>query len=382
MTTAREMVNRKTGEIIPDTRPEALMITPEYVETQKRSLALLQAMVRDVLVGGRDYGHVPGLPGDFLWDPGASQIIGSFNCYVGERRIKSMVDDGNKIAIVIEVPIISFNSGREVGSGIGASSTYETKHKYRWMENPKEWGYDEGAIKTLKHKTEDGKTKYRIPNPEHGELLNTIIKIASKRAECDAAEGLPGVASALRELFTGRGGAPKRKDPDWATFYAQARQMGLTDDEIHEGLGVSSNLEWISQGKTVNDARIKLADWLAKRGKKTSQASQRSAEEHHLDEDGAELEDVIARSQAAENVQTQGEKSSEKVAPAAGKLYIDLLWLSEYLSKAKWTEATAISWLKRFKVDTSGTLTDVLTRCSHEVQDKFVKEVQDRASMA
>lgn len=273
MVTSKDLVNRKPGEVALDTRPEALMITPEYVETQKRSLALLQGMVRDVLVSGRDYGHVPGIPGDFLWDPGASQIIGSFNCYVGERRIKSLVDDGSKIAVVIEAPILSFNSGREVGSGIGASSTYETKHKYRWVENPKEWGFDEEATKTLKHKTDDGRTKYRIPNPEHGELLNTIIKIASKRAECDAAEGLPGVASALRELFTSRGGAPKRKEPDWATFYAQGRQMGLTDDEIHEGLGVSSNLEWIKQGKTIKDAQIKLADWLAERGKKTGQAS-------------------------------------------------------------------------------------------------------------
>lgn len=83
---------------------------------------------------------------------------------------------------------------------------------------------------------------------------------------------------------------------------------------------------------------------------------------------------------AAENVQTPGEKSSEK--SAAGKLYIDPLWLKEYLPKAKWSEPTAISWLKQFKVDASGTLTEVLTRCSHEVQDKFVKEVQDRASMA
>lgn len=77
----------------------------------------------------------------------------------------------------------------------------------------------------------------------------------------------------------------------------------------------------------------------------------------------------------------QGKISSEKVAPG-GKLYIDQDWLKEFLPKAKWSEPTAISWLKQFKVDTNGTLAEVLTRCSHEVQDKFVKEVQDRASMA
>lgn len=85
---------------------------------------------------------------------------------------------------------------------------------------------------------------------------------------------------------------------------------------------------------------------------------------------------------AAEKVPEQkGEKPSEKVAPA-GKLYIEQTWLAENLPKAKWSEPTAISWLKQFKVDTAGTLIEVLTRCSHEVQEKFVKEVQDRVSMA
>ncbi len=59
-------------------RPEP-MVTPQYIEQTKQSFALLRELVRDVLVRDRDYGRVPGM-GDFLWDPGASQIIGSFNC--------------------------------------------------------------------------------------------------------------------------------------------------------------------------------------------------------------------------------------------------------------------------------------------------------------
>ncbi len=97
-----------------------------------------------------------------------------------------------------------------------------------------------------------------------------------------------------------------------------------------------------------------------------------------------------------ENVlETKGE-ISEKIAPGgkppiiqnslpgggATKLYIEEQWLKEYLPKAKWSERTAITWLAQFKVDTTGTLIQVLTRCPHDVQEKFVKEVQDRADMA
>jgi len=264
--TFREVVDRKTAELLKQedaSRPQALVITPEYVQQQRRSLALLQSMVSDVLARGRDYGSVPGVPSDFLWDPGASMIIASFNCHVGERRIKSLVDDGKKIAVIIEVPLMAFNTGNEVGSGIGASSTLETKHKYRWVENPKEWGYSEEALKTVKSEVRDGKTKWHILNPEHDELLNTIIKIASKRAEVDAATGLPGVAAALRELFEKKGTAGKKSEDDWSTIWSKLKQLGMSDEDV-EGVFGDSLKEWVAQGHTKADILPTAREWLSK----------------------------------------------------------------------------------------------------------------------
>ena len=158
-------------------------ITPETIQETKQSIALLQGMVKDILIRGVDYGRIPGTPQDSLWDPGASQILSSFNCYPGQRRILKLEDNEQKIVVCVEVPIISRATQREVGSGVGAASTLETKYKYRWVANPKEWGYDDEALKTFrtkKGKDDEGNntTVYRIPNPEHSELLNTIVKMA------------------------------------------------------------------------------------------------------------------------------------------------------------------------------------------------------------
>lgn len=244
-------------------QPKPVRISPEAIKDTAVAIALLQTMVKETLVRDIDYGRIPGTLQDSLYDPGASAIVGSFSCYFGERRIIKLEDSAEKIVVCIEVPIISRTTQQTVGSGIGAASTLETKYKYRWVSNPKEWGYDEGAIKTFK--TKPGKDaaslEYRIPNPEHSELLNTIVKMASKRAEVDAAAGLPGVASVLRHIFSGKpfrkGKAPPEEEytgPRWQNFWGEARRLGLTDQETHARLGVTSMRDWLKSGRSLDEA--------------------------------------------------------------------------------------------------------------------------------
>jgi hypothetical protein len=256
-------------------RPEPLVITPQYIEQQKRSMALLQELVRDVLLYGRDYGKVPGIP-DFLWDPGAQQIFGAFNVFPGHRRVIHFKDEDDTISIILEIPLIQRNTGAEVGSGIGASSTQEKKHKYRWEPDPENWGYEEESIKTLKTREGNYGIEYRIVNPERGELLNVITKQASKRGEVDAASSLPGVSSVLRELFSGKStkGSKDGKQkstadindtsPKWTKFWGSVRALGIVkeddtpdSDQVHKFLGVPSMKEWLAAGKSLDEA-VKL----------------------------------------------------------------------------------------------------------------------------
>lgn len=255
--------------VAQDQFTSAIVITPEYVERTKQSLTLLRGLVNDVLVEGRDYGTVPGIGDEFLWEPGASQIIGSFNCHTGPARLIKEVDDGQKISVVMEVPLISFLTGQEVGCGVGAASTLETKHKYRWLRKYElaDWGFEsDEAIKALKTKEDRWhNVLYRIMNPEHDELINTIWKMAFKRGKVAAAKGLPGVSSALVEKFNKKQGQQpdKKKTDEWAVFWAEMRQRGLTGDQVHGLLKVHSIKDYVKDGKTPADARAAVDKALA-----------------------------------------------------------------------------------------------------------------------
>ncbi len=273
---------------------QALSVSPQYVESTVRSLELLRRLVHEVLVEGRDYGSVPGVP-EFLWDPGASTIIASFNCHAGQRRILSHVDDGKRLSMVIEVPIIHNIAQVEVGSGIGATTVAETKYKYRWERNPEYWGYSEDDIAKLETRERYDHTEYKILNPEPSDLLNTVVKMASKRAEVDAAEGLPGAASALKELLDPklkRGykpsnanrptGEPDEDNPRWTAFWTQAKALLGTLAEkqgielttlVHQMLGVKSAKDWVKAGKSLDDA-IRVLSTKITEGGQVEQKSQ------------------------------------------------------------------------------------------------------------
>lgn len=337
-------------------------ITPETIHETMQSIALLQGMVKDILIRGIDYGRIPGTPQDSLWDPGASQIIGSFNCYPGQRRILKLEDSDQKIVALIEVPIISRATGQEVGTGIGAASTLETKYKYRWVPNPQEWGYDEATLKTFKTKRgrdDDGNETilYRIPNPEHSELLNTIVKMASKRAEVDAAESLPGVSSVLRQIFSGKKVTRNEKGeyegPVWQRFWGEVRRLGLTDKEAHIKLGVISMKDWLAKGRSLGEALNIL----------------RKNESEDVEEsEGGTTAPLTAEAEPEEKIEGEG-------------FHIQMDFLKESLKALKWTEDTCKTFLvSKYKVSPEGTLAQVIGRLTREQAEEFTKEIAERVA--
>jgi hypothetical protein len=245
-------------EYVP--RPSLAMI-----EHTKQDLRILQQLVSEVLMPTIDWGHIPGVPGSTLFDCGAQKIFAAFNVFPGERRILKLEDDETRIVACVEVPIIDRGTGKIVATGVGAASTLETKHKYRWIEDPKSFGLDDFTISSLKTKVDNGKTLYRVPNPEHGELLNTIIQMSSKRAEADAAKSLPGVGTVLKQLFTNPGavGASVGKEDIWGSFWGEMRRLGISNEALHEKFGsVKQYVE--KSGKPPADALKALLEELRK----------------------------------------------------------------------------------------------------------------------
>ncbi len=93
---------------------------------------------------------------------------------------------------------------------------------------------------------------------------------------------------------------------------------------------------------------------------------------------------------APESVSSPAEGEKSDIIPPEGKLEgepasIDIDWLKENQSKAKFLDKTAISWLKSKAnyqgLDFSGSLADIVSRMNKEQKDFLFKEIRDRVSM-
>lgn len=271
------MTNRRDVTVLGEQPSEVVeiishrpMLSPAAIQAITYDLKMAEQLVSTVLEEGIDYGQTPGVQGKGLWDPGASKIMNAFECY--PRHIVLHREETEKvIAWALEATIIHRGTQQIMGAGVGACSTRETKYKYRWVPDPENYGYTRPEIDNLKTRTKDGKMTYRVENPEYGEQVNTIFQMAAKRSETDAAKTLPGVSSALRKLFDpprsvpGRRTAPAAErakeplnddSPRWTTFWNAI--MGLLGDDYeqkaHRMLGVKSMKDWLSSGKSLEEA--------------------------------------------------------------------------------------------------------------------------------
>lgn len=330
------MVEKGTEVSVVEATPPALelRLTETAIQTIQHNIEMAQKLVIGVLENDIDYGRTPGTPTASLWDPGAAKIMAAFNCYSGHQVLYHTEED-NLISWCIEAQLISRQSQQVIATGVGAASTRETKYKYRWVDKPEEFGYDLEQIKKLKTKQSGRGVLFRIENPEYGELVNTLFQMAAKRAEVDGTKSLPGVGSALKKLFSG-GIKSTRKEPDWGGFWGRVAQLGLSEQQVHEMLGVTSVNQWIAQGKTLDQA-----------------------------------------------IRTLSERLSEPAASAAkGEGFrIDLTWLDESKNALKWSDETMKTFLvSQYRVSPQGTLKDIIKRLTRDQAEEFVREIQERVA--
>ncbi len=382
MSDGQELVKTTPGGALATTEDfgKALTIDPNYIEQTKSSLALLRTMVNDILVQGRDYGSVPGIPKEFLWQPGADLIIASFNCHVGEARVLNMVDTEEKIAITLEVPIISHKTGQEVACGIGAASTLEVKHKYRNVkkEDLPDWGYTtQESIAALKQVKSKWGIKYRILNPEHEDLLNTIWKIARKRGKSAAAQSLPGVSSALSEKLAKKkeGQAEQKPTNQWDLFWADLAKMGVDSKTAHKIMNVEHMGDLVRQGWTLEKIKDHIAHNIP--GKEATPRQEPTVAE--LKNVKAGIDESMDRREQAD--ETSDDPDFDKLESASKTELtsepINMDWLKESLDKIRWLDVG--KWIRENCKGVEGkTVRDMINQMTQVDRGKFVKEVQVR----
>lgn len=182
----------------------ALDINPDEFEGKLQKIKAFQKLVQEHLHEGHDYGTVKGVDKPFLLKPGAEKIVKLLN--LSDRlEIMDKVEDWDKpfFHYVVKCTLRSIETGDIISEGMGSCNSKESKYRWAWVfenEIPKKYQSKKKKLRYSKRKSRGGKVyyKFRIPNQDVYSLVNTILKMAKKRAMVDAALSV----GRLSDLFT------------------------------------------------------------------------------------------------------------------------------------------------------------------------------------
>jgi hypothetical protein len=163
----------------------AMVCPPEeaYARLQK-----LQAFVQRVLVEGRDYGKIKGVAREVLFKPGAeklAEIYGLAHRYVIEHAVRDWEKGFFYFEMRCQLEVI--RTGAFAGEAIGSCNTRESRYANRWVtENNIPEGLERTTLKwkelPSKYRSDEVYRVYLIENDDPFTLVNTIQKLACKRA--------------------------------------------------------------------------------------------------------------------------------------------------------------------------------------------------------
>ncbi len=184
-----------------------MAVSPELA---KQRLVELQQFVKDVMVEGEDYGIIPGTVKPTLFQPGAQKLCEIYGLALS-LEVTNRIEDWEKGRFHYEVKAVLVNkrNGIEVGQGLGSCNSMEGRYRWRDLKRTCPQCHGESIIKGRAEfgggwlcfkKTGGCGAKYpdgdaliekqvvgRIENDDVYTLVNTILKMAKKRAMVDVA---------------------------------------------------------------------------------------------------------------------------------------------------------------------------------------------------
>lgn len=165
----------------------------ESISNTMNKITQMQAVVQKTLKNGQDYGEIPGTNKPTLLKPGGEKICMLFGLNP-EYDFLQTTEDYEKEFFSYNIKCTLYRNGQAVAQGVGSCNSKEKKYRFMNVDTvPDNYiGYQEEI--TDKY----GRTRYKINNTDICSLVNTILKMAKKRAFIDA---VLQVAS-LSEVFT------------------------------------------------------------------------------------------------------------------------------------------------------------------------------------
>lgn len=217
MATALAKQHENGGAVAPSRSYSMASVIAEQAEQRK----LLGEYVKKQMVEGTDYGVIPGTAKPTLLKPGAEKLTSLFRC-VAKFDVAQQIEDWDRplFHYSFKCSIVSLDTGEVIAEGVGSANSREGR--YRWRNGERRCP-DCGKATIIKGKAEygggyicfakkggcgakfddhdesiTGQEIGRVENDDVCTLVNTIMKMAKKRALVDGAIAL----ARCSDLFT------------------------------------------------------------------------------------------------------------------------------------------------------------------------------------
>ena len=194
----------------------------ESIANTMNKIAQMQAVVQKTLKEKQDYGVVPGTNKPTLLKPGGEKICMLFGLNP-EYEFLQTTEDYDKEFFSYNIRCTLFRNKQPVAQGVGSCNSKEKKYRFINVDEiPENYvGYSEQTTDYY------GRTKYKINNPDICSLVNTILKMAKKRAFIDAVLQVASLSEVFTQDLEDMGDFIQQEQNETMTL-EQAKNAGLT----------------------------------------------------------------------------------------------------------------------------------------------------------
>lgn len=214
------------------------------IQATMQKISNFQAVIQKSLKDGHDFGVIAGAGSKpTLLKPGGEKICMMFGVNP-EYEFLDKTENYKDGFFAYNIKCTLYRQGNPVSQGVGNCNSMEKKYRYINVDTVPD-GIDPSAVEQITDRY--GRTKYKIPNPHIADLVNTVLKMAKKRAFIDA---VLQVAS-LSDVFT--------QDLEDIKDFVQAEQVENMDNVEAENIKITFGKH---KGKTIGEVFKETPDYI------------------------------------------------------------------------------------------------------------------------
>jgi len=182
------MTDNSTAVTVVDRAKQFSLPDKSQIKRDLVDINEFQNIVHANLIPNVDYGVIPGTDKPTLYKPGAEKIVKLLRLSDKYEILPASIENWDKPFFYYQIKsFLTYEAtGEIVSEGFGSCNSYEDKYRYRWL-----WPGDVPAgmdkSKMVSRRTRKGGLQYRVDNEEIFTIVNTLLKMAKKRALIDAA---------------------------------------------------------------------------------------------------------------------------------------------------------------------------------------------------